>query len=512
MAIYHLHCDIIGRSGGRSATAAAAYRATCKIEDRTTGEVFDYTKKEKALYFEILTNGDVPKWATDRAELWNSVEEKENRKNSQFCRSFDIALMKELSLSQNIELIRKWANENYVKRGLVADIAIHAPHRNADGTTNENLHAHILIPTRKMNSDGWAEKDREANDRDFLKQVRTSWADVVNSKFQRLGISEQIDERTLEEQGIDREPQQHIGAKATAMQRKGKTTERKKYKSEGKTAEPKKEISVSDDELKNALENDSEYLRLQELLQKAKAQNSAEQKDIEELKKWENRIQNMTPKEWQSFIRNFGESGLVDEAYGEYARNLKAATERAKTIWVEQNILSITQDFEKNFKARKADWESYKAKKPTPIAERPSVLKAILYNFKTDDGEVFSGRDYDKYRMKQQTILNKWEDGKVFPQSEFECAKSELKDCYDKKYSAVKTAIARHHPKLLERMREGIKDITKKLEEFRPVRAMVQAVKYFKPQKDIELKAWLKAQKQQRNRQRGQDNEYYNGY
>lgn len=510
MAIYHLHCDIIGRSGGRSATAAAAYRATCKIEDRTTGEVFDYTKKEKALYSEILTNGNVPKWATDRAELWNSVEEKENRKNSQFCRSFDIALMKELSLSQNIELVKKWANENYVKRGVVADIAIHAPHRNADGTTNENLHAHILIPTRKMNSDGWAEKDREANERDFLKQVRTSWADIVNSKFQSLGISERIDERTLEEQGIDREPQQHIGAKAAAMQRKDKITERKKYKSEEKTAEPKKEISVSDEELNNALKNDSEYLRLQELLQKAKTQNSAEQKDIEELKKWANRIQNMSPKEWQSFIRNFGKSGLVDEAYGEYARNLKAATERAKTIWVEQNIKPIEEYLREQRKKYVSAVNKFTAENPKPERE-PTEYGLFGGKYQTSDGEKF-GSDIIGARVHQQEIFGKWERQYQPLHADAQTAIKEHEDAKNKKYSEVKTAIERHHPKLLERMREGIKDITKKLEEFRPVRAMVQAVSHFKAQKDIELKAWGHEQKQQRNRQRSQDNEYYNGY
>ena len=260
MAIYHLHCDIIGRSGGRSATAAAAYRATCKIEDRTTGETFDFSKKEKALFTCIYHNGDIPKWATNRAELWNSCEEKENRKNSQFCRSFDIALMKELSLEDNKELLKKWLAQNYVSRGLVADVAIHAPHKNRDGTTNENLHAHILIPTRKMNSDGWTEKDREGNDHDFLKQVRKSWADIVNAKFKELGMSERIDERTLEEQGIDREPQQHQGVTATAMQRKGKDVRRKKYKDVPEKTQH--EIEVEEIIVNSALHADPEYIQL----------------------------------------------------------------------------------------------------------------------------------------------------------------------------------------------------------------------------------------------------------
>lgn len=261
MAIYHLHCDIIGRSGGRSATAAAAYRATEEIEDRTTGEKWDFTKKEKALFSEILTNGNSPEWAKNRAELWNRVEEKENRKNSQFCRSFDVALMKEFDLKRNIELIKKWANENYVSRGLVADIAIHAPHKNQDGTTNENLHAHILVTTRKMDLNGWTEKDREANDHEFLKQVRTSWAEIVNTEFQKQGMVERINERTLEAQGIDREPQQHLGAKATAMQRKGKQTERKKYKSFEENQQ-KNSMEVLESEIENSLKNDNEYLNL----------------------------------------------------------------------------------------------------------------------------------------------------------------------------------------------------------------------------------------------------------
>ena len=46
MAIYHYSVNIISRSAGRSATAAAAYRAGEKIKDNRTGEIHDYTKKK----------------------------------------------------------------------------------------------------------------------------------------------------------------------------------------------------------------------------------------------------------------------------------------------------------------------------------------------------------------------------------------------------------------------------------------------------------------------------------
>lgn len=263
MAIYHLHCDIIGRSKGQSAVAAAAYRSTSKLIEEETGEVKDYTKKEKALLTDIYcdTSKGIPEWLTSREALWNAVQQKENRKNSQFCRSFDIALMDELSLTQNTEILQKWLFENYLKRGLVADVAIHAPHKNKDGTTNKNVHAHILIPTRFISKDGWGEKDREANSKDFIKKVRKSWADIVNAKFRELGMSERIDERTLEEQGIDREPQQHQGVVATAIERKGKVARRKKYKSQEIQEEQKNEISVTDEEAKNALLKDDDKFK-----------------------------------------------------------------------------------------------------------------------------------------------------------------------------------------------------------------------------------------------------------
>jgi seryl-tRNA(Sec) selenium transferase len=47
MAIYHLSASIVKRSAGRSVTAAAAYRAGSKIEDLTTGIVYDYTQGKR---------------------------------------------------------------------------------------------------------------------------------------------------------------------------------------------------------------------------------------------------------------------------------------------------------------------------------------------------------------------------------------------------------------------------------------------------------------------------------
>ena len=49
MAIYRFSVSIIGKSGGRSAVSAAAYRAAEKIKNERTGLTHDFTKKEDDL-------------------------------------------------------------------------------------------------------------------------------------------------------------------------------------------------------------------------------------------------------------------------------------------------------------------------------------------------------------------------------------------------------------------------------------------------------------------------------
>lgn len=512
MAIYHLHCDIIGRSAGRSAVAAAAYRATCAIEDRTTGEKFDYSRKEKALFEHIycraekddigVTVAQVPDWARNRSELWNRVEEKENRKNSQFCRSFDIALMKELSFEDNKKLIEKWINRNFCSRGFVADVVIHAPHKNKDGKTNENLHTHILIPTRKIDLNGWGEKDREANSKEFLQKIRKSWADIVNAKFKELGMSERIDERTLEEQGIDREPQQHQGVTATAIERKGGQARRKKYKSQ-EISVKEKVVEISDEKVDKELKNDKDFLKLNELLKKAKEVEKIPKEFREELKKWGDRIKSMTPSQWQDFIRNYDKDGLTDFAYGEFHKSTEKAWTQSQNMWVEKNIEPLTKYFadERNKKV-KAYNQFVETNKQPPI--EPTVYGIFGGKYQTSDGEKF-GDNIIQARIHQQEIRANF-DAKFKPlEMDADIAIAEHKACKEKKYNEVREIIGRHHPNLAQKMIEGAKKIYQESPVFYPVRAMVSAFQHFKDVKNTELAEWKKEQSRNRKPTRNND-------
>ena len=70
MAIYHLSVKPITRAGGRSATAAAAYRSGELVHDLTSDQVFDYTRKRGVEHSEIVLPTTAAKqdinWARDR--------------------------------------------------------------------------------------------------------------------------------------------------------------------------------------------------------------------------------------------------------------------------------------------------------------------------------------------------------------------------------------------------------------------------------------------------------------
>lgn len=200
MAIYHFDASVISRSTGRSATAAAAYRTAERIEDHRTGEAHDYTRKGGVLHTEIVAPDHAPSWAHDRADLWNAVEQIERRKDAQVAREVRVALPSELTTEQNADLVRAFVREQFVARGMIADVALHAPGREGD---QRNHHAHIMLTTREIGPEGFEAKNRDWNAKDLLVDWRQSWAEHVNATLERNHIHERVDHRTLVAQRAD---------------------------------------------------------------------------------------------------------------------------------------------------------------------------------------------------------------------------------------------------------------------------------------------------------------------
>jgi MobA/MobL family len=227
MAICFVRAKVIGRSGGKSATAAAAYRSGKKILDRATNKTHDYTKKvgidHSEIFSPIAATGK-NEWLTDRAELWNRVEASEKRYDAQLAREMIIAIPRELDRSDQINLIREYVRSSYVDRGMIADINLH----HLDG---DNPHAHVMLTMRELQIDeqgvvSFGNKDRTWNDKKLLETQIKEWEVVANQYLERAGVDTRIDSRSYEEQGIARIPQIHLGKNVTAMRRQGIPSER----------------------------------------------------------------------------------------------------------------------------------------------------------------------------------------------------------------------------------------------------------------------------------------------
>lgn len=175
MAIYHFTVKNILRSEGKSATAAAAYRATEKIEDSYTGMTHDYTRKGWCMHREILLPENAPPEYADRETLWNAVEWAEDSPRGRVAREIEFSLPKELPREKQIELAREYIRKTFVDEDMIADWVIHNPPVrddssrpvNADGNpTNDpgemifrNPHVHCMLTVRTLDRKGrWAPK------------------------------------------------------------------------------------------------------------------------------------------------------------------------------------------------------------------------------------------------------------------------------------------------------------------------------------------------------------------
>ena len=261
MAIFHFRVDIKSRAKEQSAVASIAYISGEKIysewdgkahgrnsqsdtlsssayisgeelHSEQHGKIHDYTRKRGIVHTEIM----LPKHAKDefkiRSVLWNSAENAEKQWNAQTARMIVAALPAELNHQEKIEVVREFVQKNLVDSGMYADFAIHDK---GDG----NPHVHIQLTMRPLNADGtWGAKskkeyilDKNGNkirlpsgewksrrvnttdwdDKETLIKWRENWAKACNRALERKGLDERIDHRTLEAQGIDREPTIHVG-------------------------------------------------------------------------------------------------------------------------------------------------------------------------------------------------------------------------------------------------------------------------------------------------------------
>lgn len=256
MAIYRLDIQSLTRSAGRRATAAAAYRAGERIRDERSGRWFDHSRRMDVYHSEIVLpsrfGASVPSlqsdagagtqvtgaygagsgmdWARNRSRLWNAVEWAERRSDSRVAREFMVALPYELNVRQRIVLAQNFSNLLADRYNVAVDLAVHMPRAGADP---RNHHAHLLTATRELTERGLGAKtgiDMSWGRRrqlglpaggDEYRVVREQWANLANEALREAHVDVRIDHRSLEAQGIDREPRVRIPFAAFQMERRG---------------------------------------------------------------------------------------------------------------------------------------------------------------------------------------------------------------------------------------------------------------------------------------------------
>lgn len=238
--------------------AVASYRAGCKLE--YNGKHFDYTHKKEIVYSEILLCDNAPKEFADRQTLWERVEESEEKTNGRRAKEIEMSLPNELPLDTCKRIVREYAKQ-LTEQGLIVDYSIH--------WKENNHHIHLLSTTRPMNENGdfvakskkvymldkngeriplidkttgkqkvdnrnrkqWKTRKEEfstLNQKEFLKQLRTSWANECNKYLEKeKQISEKSHEQRIKDgelpQGI--EPLKYVSRYDKEQEKKGIITQ-----------------------------------------------------------------------------------------------------------------------------------------------------------------------------------------------------------------------------------------------------------------------------------------------
>ena len=233
MAIYHFSIKNIGRSNGRSAVAAAAYRSGEKLVDSVYGKEQDYTKKTGIEYKNIYVPSHANENLLDRQTLWNEVEKSELKKNgdpkttARLAKEFEIAFPHEVDADTRKRMLDELAQTLVKNHNVIVDAVIHAPHTKS-GSDERNYHAHIMFTTRSINEQGeLGKKAREFNDdgKNLTLAYRELWANMVNQELEQIGTQERVSHLSYSDLKYDLEPTVHEGSKITQLRRQGIDTE-----------------------------------------------------------------------------------------------------------------------------------------------------------------------------------------------------------------------------------------------------------------------------------------------
>lgn len=174
-------------------------------------------------------HGNMPEWVQNDPNAFWRMGDRFERTNGAVHREHEIALPSELTLRQQLRLVDNLVQALTPKKPF--QYAVHAPDSSLDGNTNVHLHLMFSdrvydgVPRspentfRRYNSasprDGGTRKGsggRSPSDlRSEMIAIHKTSAVLQNQALERAGSDARVDHRSLTSQGINREPERHLG-------------------------------------------------------------------------------------------------------------------------------------------------------------------------------------------------------------------------------------------------------------------------------------------------------------
>lgn len=297
MAIYRFQISAVGRSAGRRATAAAAYRAGERLRDERSGKLYNYASRKDVAHSEIFLPshlaGAADAWARNRERLWNTAERAEKQANSRVAREYQVSLPHELSIAQQVDLARSLSVELAERYNVAVDLAVHLPREGGD---SRNFHAHLLTTTREVTPRGLGAKTgldmsndaRRRRDlpvsRDEFHTLRERWATLTNEALREANVDARVDHRTLAAQGIDREPHPRIPIASLKMEQRGVRSEVAERIREGYRQRVQERLARAAEQA-NARERSSPFPEQDAGSRSVPLTHRAELKDVDEIRR-----------------------------------------------------------------------------------------------------------------------------------------------------------------------------------------------------------------------------------
>ena len=297
MAIFRAETKSLSRGQGHNLAAAISYRAGIKLTDNNKlnpdARSYDYTKKTDVVHSQIMLPNQLREQLeargieldfqsiADLVEIGETTKRGKMKNSARLAREWVLCGVPELSRAENIELFEQFAQQQSEEQGVLSMVFVHDPtagddmanikaaakHKDMAAPDPRNIHAHILLLTRKLDlsrdnklslgkkSDSEVSNDERTrpvvpkeligkvdpetgekiqqgrglcSNSEWLKNTRKQWADILNERLVQKGV-QPVTHKSYKDLGLTFKPTQHLGKDASILERKGIQTEVGKY-------------------------------------------------------------------------------------------------------------------------------------------------------------------------------------------------------------------------------------------------------------------------------------------